>query len=67
MTHCRICGVLEDVGESVICEDCADNQNASAVSDYFSWYDIACAALVLGLVILVIDTAVVIVSVVMGR
>lgn len=24
MTHCRICGVLEDVGEIVICEDCAD-------------------------------------------
>jgi len=26
MTHCRICGVLEDVGESVICEDCADKK-----------------------------------------
>jgi hypothetical protein len=24
MTHCRICGVLDDVGEVVICEDCAD-------------------------------------------
>jgi hypothetical protein len=24
MTHCRVCGVLEDVGEVVICEDCAD-------------------------------------------
>lgn len=24
MTHCRVCGVLDDVGEEVICEDCAD-------------------------------------------
>jgi hypothetical protein len=26
MTHCRVCGVLETVGESVVCEDCADKQ-----------------------------------------
>jgi predicted nucleic acid-binding Zn ribbon protein len=26
MTHCRVCGTLErDMGESVVCEDCADN------------------------------------------
>jgi HD-like signal output (HDOD) protein len=24
MSHCRVCGVLDDVGEVVICEDCAD-------------------------------------------
>ena len=23
--YCTICGVLDDVGEAVICEDCADN------------------------------------------
>jgi protein-arginine kinase activator protein McsA len=28
MTHCRVCGVLTDVGESVICEDCADRSSA---------------------------------------
>ena len=25
MVHCQACGVLDSVGESVICEDCADN------------------------------------------
>jgi len=27
MAHCSKCGVLDDVGESVICEDCNDNRN----------------------------------------
>jgi hypothetical protein len=26
MSHCRVCGVLEDVGDCVVCEDCADKQ-----------------------------------------
>jgi len=29
MTHCRVCGVLTDVGESVICEDCADKSDSA--------------------------------------
>jgi hypothetical protein len=50
MTHCRKCGVLEEVGDAVICEDCADHQeNPLGIPDYFSGYDIACAALVLGI------------------
>ena len=31
MTHCRICGILEDVGEEVICEDCADKMEKGGV------------------------------------
>ena len=27
MAHCSKCGVLDAVGESVICEDCNDNRN----------------------------------------
>ena len=27
MVHCCKCGVLDDVGESVICEDCNDNRD----------------------------------------
>jgi len=27
MVHCCKCGVLDDVGESVICEDCSDNRS----------------------------------------
>ena len=27
MAHCCKCGVLDDVGEVVVCEDCNDNRN----------------------------------------
>ena len=54
MTHCRKCGVLEDVGDAVICEDCADRQdNPLGISNYFSGYDIACACLVLSIGIVI--------------
>lgn len=65
MTHCRKCGVLEEVGESVICENCADTESI-IIKDYYSAYDIACAALVLGLGILTIDIAIVVVRVAMS-
>lgn len=27
MTHCIVCGVLDSVGECVVCEDCAEKQS----------------------------------------
>jgi len=65
MTHCRVCGVLEEVGESVICEHCADTTDPMSV-DYYSWYDLGCAALVLGLGIVAIDIGIVVVWTVMA-
>jgi len=37
MVHCSRCGVLEDVGESVICEDCADKMEARPLSEAHIW------------------------------
>jgi hypothetical protein len=59
MTHCRVCGVLDDVGDEVICEHCADTTDPMSV-DYYSWYDIGCAALVLGLGIAAVDVLIVV-------
>lgn len=33
MPACRFCGVLEQVGDFVICEDCADNLDLSLDTD----------------------------------
>jgi hypothetical protein len=60
MTHCRRCGVIDEVGESVICEDCAD-KGFIQFQEYYSGYDITCAALVLGMFILAIDIAIIII------
>lgn len=65
MTHCRKCGVLEEVGESVICEDCADTTDPMSI-DYYSWYDLGCAMLVLGLGIAAIDIGIVVFWAVVG-
>jgi len=64
MTHCRVCGVQDDVGESVICEHCADSTDPMSV-DYYSWYDLGCACLVLGMVIAMVDIGIVVVLTVM--